>query len=94
MPRKHAFNSLEELLVHMKCTEEDRNNNIWAIPGIPSFDKCRRFWIKKWKKHVEKHGNVPFVLDSSYEQELKIDIKLGKYREKRPSKRLRDEMKQ
>ena len=48
---------------------------------------------KVWKLHVEKHGNVPLILKCPVcsGEEQKMDIKLGKYRPKRPSKRFRDE---
>lgn len=55
--------------------------------------KSRRYGLRLWKEHVEKHGNVPIVqqcalCSGAYFRE---QIKRGKFNPKRPSKRLRDE---
>jgi hypothetical protein len=52
-----------------------------------------RYARRVWKIHTEKNGNVPMIVKCAIcsGEEQKIDIKLGRYRPKRPSKRLRDE---
>ena len=81
------YNSLPELLEEMKCAysqEEDKETQ-----------KRRRYWIKVWKRHVEKHGNVPLIMKCSLCSGLdfKKGVKKGIYKAVRPSKPERDEMK-
>lgn len=53
-----------------------------------------RFARRMWNAHIEKHGNVPFILKCAVcsGKERALDIKHGAYTPKRPSKRLRDEL--
>lgn len=56
-------------------------------------EKAQRKATARWNAHVAKHGNVPMIercSTCSGHDERKM-IKLGKMREKRPSKTLRDE---
>lgn len=50
---------------------------------------------RTWKKHVEKHGSVPIIQECALcsGAEEKRLIKDGKWKAKRPSKRLRDDLK-
>jgi hypothetical protein len=48
-----------------------------------------------WKRHLEKHGKAPMIVKCSVcsGQELKDDIKHGAWKESRPSRAERDELK-
>lgn len=49
---------------------------------------------RTWNRHVAKHGNVPLVVKCAIcsGAEFRGDVKRGRYRPARPSKRLRDEL--
>lgn len=53
----------------------------------------KRLAAKIWKKHIEKHGNVPLILKCAVcsGEEHRVDIKLGKYKQSRKSRVERDE---
>lgn len=55
--------------------------------------KSRRYGLRLWKEHIEKHGNVPIIQQCAIcsGRDRALDIKHGKFNPKRPSKRLRDE---
>jgi hypothetical protein len=48
-----------------------------------SYEQLYRYWVKVWKRHVEKHGNVPLVRQCSIcsGKAYKRDIKKGVYKE-------------
>lgn len=50
--------------------------------GSPGYEKKVRFWTKIWKKHVDKHGNVPYIMKCAVcsGAEHKHDIKCGKFK--------------
>lgn len=52
-----------------------------------------RFWTKTWRSHVEKRGNVPYVMKCAVcsGEERRADIKYGKRKLSRPVKSERDE---
>jgi hypothetical protein len=47
-----------------------------------------------WKNHLAKHGKSPMIIkcDVCSGREMKIDIKLGKWKAERPCKVIRDEL--
>ncbi len=50
----HVFTTLEKLLAYeLNDSTPETNNN---------YNEQVRFWTRAWKKHVEKHGNVPFIV--------------------------------
>ncbi len=81
------YNTLHELLVEMECVEKQGEEN--------SAKKSRRYWTKVWKRHTEKHGNVPLIMKCAVcsGTEWKEDIKRGRYKPARKSKVERDELK-
>ena len=56
-------------------------------------DREMRRAIRLWKRHIEKRGNVPMVIQCAVcsGEELRQSIRHGQYTLPRPSKRLRDE---
>ena len=88
----HVFNSLQQLLVYMEC-EEGHEEYVRIYRKTVS--QMRKFWTRRWNQHVEKHGNVPMIMkcDVCSGKEQKEDIKRGKYKESRPTKKERDELK-
>ena len=81
------YNSLPELLEENECAYSDGEEE--------TTKKRRRYWIKVWKRHIEKHGNVPLIQKCTIcsGQEQKIDIKKGRWKPTRPTKNERDEAK-
>ena len=57
--------------------------------------QSRRKAIARWNAHIARNGNVPMLIKCSIcsGKETRIALKKGIIREKRPSKRLRDELK-
>jgi len=80
------YNTLQSLLEAMECVEKQGEDD-WA-------KKARRFWIKKWKRHIEKHGNVPYITKCGVcsGEHQRWEVKTGKWKPGRPSKIERDEM--
>ena len=58
-------------------------------------DRSIRYWTRRWKNHVERNGNVPMLIECSIcsGRERKADIKAGNWKEGRPVKAVRDELK-
>lgn len=56
-------------------------------------DRGLRFARKRWNQHIERNGSVPLIVKCAIcsGEELKQDIKKGRYTPARPSKVLRDE---
>ena len=81
-----VYNTLHELLVEMECVEKQGESNLDK--------KCRRYWTKVWKRHIEKNGNVPLIMKCAIcsGKEQKLDIKHGKWKPSRPTKAERDEV--
>ena len=68
-------------------------NNLEEWLAAVSLDpKSQRWGKRKWKRHVEKHGNVPLVLKCTVcsGKEHKLDIKHGAFNPTRPCKDERD----
>jgi hypothetical protein len=57
--------------------------------------RARRQAIARWNAHVARNGNVPIIHKCSIcsGRELKLDRKHGVWKDKRPTKVERDEMK-
>lgn len=89
----HTIHSLDELIEY--CTQYNSGGEIKAEPEGPRRDKFVRNARRRWKRHIEKNGNVPMVLKCAVcsGTEFKNDIKHGRFSPRRPSKRLREEMK-
>jgi len=90
----HKFHTIDEYL-QFRLT--------YVIDGVvkEEQDPERRAKIirqvnRLWKKHVEKHGNVPLVIKCRIcsGAEFKDDLKAGRYKRKRPRKSVRDEIKE
>ncbi len=79
-----VYTTLQSLLVAMDCLEDNELQK-----------KRKKFWIKYWNGHIDKHGNVPLVMkcQECSGREYKRDLKDGKYRVRRPTKAERDEQK-
>lgn len=72
---------------------------------INSLEEYLTIWVQeervlrkaraRWKQHVEKHGNVPMIRKCAVcsGEERKLDRKRGVWKDRRPSKWERDEMK-
>lgn len=67
----HIFNTIEELVAYW-CGDLEGEARI----------KPERIARKIWKKHIEKHGNVPLIRKCTIcsGAEHKMDIKLGKWK--------------
>ena len=85
--RAEVYTTLEQLLKETECLPKENEDN--------ASKKRRRYWTKKWKKHIEKHGNVPMIFKCSIcsGKEQKNDIKHGTWKVDRPTKTERDENK-
>lgn len=57
--------------------------------------KVQKWGRAQWKRHVEKHGNVPMIRKCSVcsGKGRKLDIKHGSFKPSRPTKGERDEEK-
>lgn len=79
------------------CTEYfDRSSGLMKTmeDGAEKRNAIRRA-KQTWKRHVEKHGNVPMVIKCAVcsGKEFKEDVKHGRYKLSRPTKTERDEQK-
>jgi hypothetical protein len=84
----HVFTTLEAFVSHYA--------DPWREGGDEEMAKeADKFARKIWKRHVQKHGNVPLIRKCAVcsGEERRLDIKHGAFNPKRPSKRLRDEIK-
>lgn len=68
----HVFTTLEEFLKH--CVGENKEDK--------HYKKYLRYWTIVWKKHIEKHGHVPYVEKCAVcsGAERKEDIKKGRWK--------------
>lgn len=88
--RAHVVHTFEQYLDYLTTYR----NVVPPEKYEPTPQEMRRF-KRTWKKHIEKNGNVPMILQCPIcsGQELKEDIKRGKYVPRRKDKVLRDEEK-
>lgn len=84
----HIFSTLESVLTYYVEPWKEDGDDLMA-------KEADKFARKVWKAHVQKHGNVPLIQKCAVcsGEEAKLDIKYGRFNPKRPSKRLRDEVK-
>ena len=84
-----VIRSLLQLLEYVNCAPKDDDKDDDEIKK-----RQRRYWTRKWKLHIEKHGrNQPMLFKCSIcsGEEQKWDIKHGKWKKSRPTKAERDE---
>ena len=51
-------------------------------PYRKSYEESVHFWTRKWNRHIEKHGNVPYLIKCAVcsGQEMRHMIKTGKWK--------------
>ena len=71
----HVFTTFEQFLQnHMGDTTAESSPRY--------YHKMLRFWTQVWNKHIEKHGNVPYIEKCNVcsGRERKEDIKKGRWK--------------
>lgn len=90
----HTFTTLAQFLEY-KTTYTDQFSGLpRKLEGEELQASIREASIL-WKQHLDKHGNVPLIVQCGVcsGEEFRQDIKHGRYKPSRPNKAERDESK-